>query len=339
LENWAKTLEDEVTSSLFFFYMLKRNRSWISVRDLGERAKFSFAYENANADAYHKYDTVDVSPIDGISAGFYNWRQIASSISISRIEERQNSGEYQWIGLLDEKTQQAKNALIELFDKASLQGNGINTATAITTAYTSPNNGSVFYDPMPLLIGNAPTSGTVGSIPCNSVNSKGFQYWANQKTGSTAANYAAFLTELEHLRNMCARGIGGFPNIHLTDQATYELYMAALRSQNRFTDYTRADIPFDNVAFHGQPVTWDEYMPNWAGGTTVQAASQGTWLMINSNFYAVKYDAETNFITTPFVRPENQDAKSALVLWYGTGGVSQRRKHGVLSGINTAFSS
>ncbi len=339
LENWAKGCEDQVTSSLFFYYMLKRSKSWISVGSLGERAKFSMRYENGNADSYDDYDILDTAPMDGITAAFFNWVQMAVSISISRIEERKNSGEHQIIDLLSEKTDQAMSGLIEKFIRALLQGNGINTASAITTPYTNPVNGSVFFSPLALLVGQTPTAGTVGGVACNVTNSKGQSYWANQKRAATDTNFASFLKDLSGLRNDCSKGIGGPPDMHLTDQATYELYEAALRSQNRYTETTRADIPFDNIAFHGKPVTWDEFMANWSGATTVQSAAQGTWVMLNSKNIQIKYDAQTNFITTPFIRPENQDAKTAQILWYGASGVDARRKHGVLSDIATTLTS
>ncbi len=52
LENWAKGIEDEVTTSMFFFYALKKSRSWISVPALGERCKYSLRYKNGAADSY-----------------------------------------------------------------------------------------------------------------------------------------------------------------------------------------------------------------------------------------------------------------------------------------------
>lgn len=338
LENWAKGLEDEITTSNFFYYMLKKSKSWVGVESLGERCKFSLRYKNGNADTYDGYDVVDTTPMDGITAAFYNWRQLAVSITISRKEERQNSGEYQMLDLLEEKSNQALAGITEKFNKAFLQGNGINSATAITTPYTSPTNGSVFFDPLPLLVGQTPTSGTIGAIAANS-SEDGVSWWANQKRAATDTNYASFLKDLSGLYNDCMKGAGGAPDMHLTDQATAECYEAALRSQNRYTEYTRADIPFDNVSFRGKPVVWDEFMPNWSGATTVQSTTQGTWVMLNSKFIQVKYDSKTNFITTPFQRPENQDAKTALILWYGTVGVNNRRKHGVLSDINTTLTS
>ena len=141
------------------------------------------------------------------------------------------------------------------------------------------------------------------------------------------------------MRNLCGKGVGGFHDLNLVDQNTYELYMAALRNQNRFTDYTRADIPFDNVAFHKQPVVWDEFVINSSGGTTVKSTTAGTWYMINSKFLQCKYHNKTNFTTTPFIRPENQDAEVATILWYGAMGMTNRRKMGVLDSIDTTLTS
>jgi len=336
LENWAKGLEDEITSSNAFFYMLKRSRSWIGLDALGERAKFSLRYKNTPADSFAGYDIIDTTPQDGITAAFFPWRQLATSLSINGLEEAQNSGEYRILDLLEEKANQSKDGIIEHFNKAILQGNGINTAAAITTAYTSPTNNSVFVDPLPLLVGTSPTAGTIGSIAAN-ISDGGVNWWANQRAADTGTNFASFLKDLDHMRNLCSKGVGGFHDLNITDQNTYELYMAALRSQNRFTDYTRADIPFDNVAFHRQPVVWDEFVPDTAGATTTQSATSGTWWMLNSKNIQCKYHNKTNFTTTPFIRPENQDAKTATILWYGALGVNARRKHGLLDAIDTTL--
>lgn len=338
LENWAKGISDTVTTSNFAYWQLKKSGSWQSVSALGERCKYSLRYRNGNSDSYSGYDPIDVTPIDGMTAAFYNWVQFATSISISRIEERKNAGEYQMLDLLEEKSQQAMDGIVEKFNKAFLQGNGINSATAITTAYTSPVNNSVFLTPLPLLVGQTPSSGTIGGIAAN-VSDNGVSWWQNQKIDSTDTNYASHLKDLTKLKNNCSKGSGGAPDIYLADQSEAEFYEAALRSQNRYTDYTRADVPFDNITLFKQPLVWDEFMPNWSGTTTVQSATAGTVVALNSKFIQMKYDAQTNFITTPFVRPVDQDAKSATILWYGCVGVNNRRKHGVLSGIDTTLTS
>ena len=136
LANWALGIEDQITSSMFFYYMLKRSRSWKGVDALGERCKISVRYKNNSADTYADYDIIDTTPMDGVTTAFYDWRQLATSISISRIEERKNSGKFQMMDLLETKSEQAMDGITERFSKAFLQGNGINSATAITTQYT-----------------------------------------------------------------------------------------------------------------------------------------------------------------------------------------------------------
>lgn len=336
LENWAKTIADNITASNFFWYMLKRSKSFTGVDSLGERMKLPLRYQNGNADVYANYDPIDVTPIEGVTSAFYSWKQMATSITIDGLTEAQNSGEFAMIDLLEEKTNQAMDGINEKFARAILQGNGINTATAITTAYTSPTNNRTFLDPLPLLVGQTPSSGTIGTISA-SVSDNGVSWWQNQKAASSATTFAGFLTEVRHQQNLTAKGINGPADMIIGDLSTVELYEAALRSQNRFSDVTRADLPFTTVVLNGKPVVWDEYMPNWAGGTTVQSTSQGTLLYLHSKHIMCKYHNGHNFKISEFIKPENQDARTALVLWYGGLGVNNRRKHGVLSGINTTI--
>ena len=56
--------------------------------------------------------------------------------------------------------------------------------------------------------------------------------------------------------------------------------------------------------------------------------------MINSEALSFVTDTETDFITTDFVRPENQDAKVAQVMWMGAVTSNNRRKLGRLSSIS-----
>ncbi|RPJ54962.1 MAG: hypothetical protein EHM23_27710 [Acidobacteria bacterium] len=84
---------------------------------------------------------------------------------------------------------------------------------------------------------------------------------------------------------------------------------------------------------------YDEFVPDVQGGSTTQSTSSGTWWMLNTKFFSLKYHKSTNFKTTPFQKPENQDAKTAHILWYGGIGISNRRKQGVMGGIDTTITS
>jgi hypothetical protein len=336
LFNLQGTLEDEIsTSNAFLFKVMKNKNAWKSESDLGDRWGVPLMYDLGNADSYSGYDILDTTPTDGITTAFYDWRQMSVPVSISGLDEKKNSGsETKILNLLEAKIKQATMGIQDLFGKSLLQGNGPNSATAINTAYTSPNNASVFIDPLPLLIKYDPTtSTTIGNI-----NQSTHTWWRNQKKDFTGVStYAGFLKGLRNLYNNCMKGPGGGPDLHVLEQQTYELYEAALAAAHQNPSYQSADIPFDNIAFKGKPATWDEFVPDVHTGST--AITVGTWFMINTKYWGGRYHSATNFASTPFQRPENQDAKVAQILWLGSFGVSNRRKQGVGGNITLSIAS
>jgi hypothetical protein len=333
LFNYRRTLEDAIsTANAFLFYLMKRSKGgYKTVTDLGDRMAMPLMYELGNADSYSGYDILDVTPADGITTAFYNWSQASVPIAISGLEEKKNRGEEKIISLLESKTKQAELGLQEFFNKRLLQGAGGST---ITTAYTSPLNGSTFVDPLALQVAYAPTA----SVSIGSINQSLNPWWQNQtKDFTNATTYVKFLAYLRNLRNNCSKGPGGPPDLHLTTQGTEELYEAALAAAHRNPSYQVADIPFDNVAFYGQPVTWDEFVPDFGNGTVTQ--TKGSWVMLNTKFWGLRVDKETNFAPTGFVKPENQDARTAHILWLGAVGLSNRRKQGVGGKIDETIAS
>lgn len=328
LFNWSKTLQDQISTVTAFLYVLMKNGNggYVEIDDIGERAAFPLMYALGQADSYSGYDVLDVTPTDGITSAFYNWRQAAVPISISGLEEKKNAGETRIINLLEAKSKQALLGLKDFFSKRLLYGAGGST---ITTAYASSVNGSSFIDPLPLQVAYDPTSAlTIGNIPQNT-----YTWWRNQTSNMNFTTYAGYLKQLDQLRNNCSKGPGGMPDLYLATQGAYELYCAALRAQHRNPSYQTADMPFDNVAFYGKPMTWDEFVPDAQNGTVTQ--TKGSVYMLNTQFWQIQVHGGTNFASTDFVKPENQDAKTAHILWLGAAGVSNRRKQGVGGGIDT----
>jgi len=330
LMNWSKTLYDTVSKSNFFLYRLMKQQDggWVTLEDIGERAAVPLMYELGGADSYSGYDVLDTTPTDGITSAFYDWRQASIPIAISGLEERKNAGEERIVALLEAKTKQAELGIQDFLNKSLLQGAG---GSSITTAYTSPTNGSQFMDPLPLQVKFDPTSSTT----IGGVNQAPNTWWRNQFLNDASSNYAGFLKALRKLRNDCTKGPGGNPNLHLTDQHSYEYFIAALAAYHHNTSYQKADIPFDNVVFFGDPVTWDEYTPDVSGGSVTQSTTSGTWWMLNTDFWKIKVDATRNFAATPFIKPENQDARVATVLFLGAACCMNRRKQGVMGSIDT----
>jgi hypothetical protein len=327
-------IQDQISTANAFFYTLIKKRNAYTGGASGDRMRVSLMYGLGTFDSYSSYDVLDTTPTDGMTAAFFNWGQASVPIAISGKEERENkASETQVFDLLKGKTMQAIGGAKEGFAKAFLQGNGPNVATAITTAFTSTANGSTFIDPLPLLVKADPTtSTTIGNI-----NQSTYSWWRNQKKQSSATTFAGFLKEVDHLYNDCSKGTGGSPDLMVCDQNVFEMYTAALRSQNQFVQYKQADIPFENIMMKGKPLTWDEFVPDAYNGTvaSIPVASSGTLYMLNTEFFFIKYFLD--FEPTPFVKPENQDAKVSTLLWHGGAGVSNRRKHGVHHKIDTTI--
>ena len=335
----SSTLNDNISLANYFFYRLKELGQIKETSDLGERYKVNLMYALAPTTAFAGYDLLPVDPVDGLTAAFFDWRNAVTPISISGDEKRKNRGSaVKIIDLLTAKTEQARTSITEFWGKAFLQGNGINSPTAIETAYVDAGNGASFIDPLPLLVKYDPTTSTV----VGNINQSTSLWWRNQRTADASSTFAGFRKNLRNLFNNCGTGGGGgkrFPDIHLVDQSTCEFYEEMLTFFYRNTSNARADIPFDNLNFKGFPVTWDENVPDVANTTTVQTATSGTWYMLNSQYMTIMADSQNNFRARPAVEPANQDASISQILWTGASAVSNRRKHGVMGSIDTTIAS
>ncbi len=98
----SKTLFDNIFKDSAFLAAL-RQMDAVTFQDGGERIRAPLMYgDNSTVDSHEGYDVIDTTPQDGITTAFYEWREIAGTISISRREERQNSGEAQILSLWTE---------------------------------------------------------------------------------------------------------------------------------------------------------------------------------------------------------------------------------------------
>lgn len=338
LDKVRDKVEDQITRNNKYLYGIKKNGNWKKVSSGGDRYRVSLMYELGAADSYSSFGQIDVTPSDGITSAFFDWRQSAAAVSISGLEEFKNRGSERVFDLLKERTMQSVMGLETLYNDGVLQGQGSIDGSSFTTARTSAVNGSSFVDPLPLLVSSDGT-GTVGGIAAGTET-----WWKNQFADDTSSSFAGFLKALRNMYNLCSKGGGGAkgsPDWHITDQYTFELYESALAALHQNQSYVNADIPFQNVAFKGKPVVWDEKVPDIKNGdTTVGSGSDcGTWYMLNTSFLGTTVDSQHNFSVGDFVNPENQDAKTALILTYLVNWVSNRRKQGVLFGVTTTTSS
>lgn len=358
-ENVREGLFDNIFTSAAFLSSLygawgKRKRKGRGIRMVngGERIRCQLLYgKNSTVKSYSGYDQLDVTPQDGITAAFFDWRQIAGSVAISRKEERQNAGETKIRDLLQAKIQQLE---MSLRDEVNLQLLGKTVAAAAWSAGDGMSSGTDI-DPLPLIIPKDPG----GSVAVGNINQNTYSWWRPKAVDGTATHagrghnadrgfgsittWALLQTAMRWLYNACGRGAGGMPDIVLTDQLTYESYESSMYDKHRYTNDTGGpvSIGYESVRFKGADVIWDEMMPDIETGVTYDSASwsKGTMFFINSDFMELVIDSATDFITTPFVRPENQDARVAQILAMMNLTCMNRRKQGIIYGITVPITS
>lgn len=321
LANASKTIADNISNSNPFFYEAKKAGMYESA-DGGAYIQEDLMYELASTDSYDSYDTLGVVGPEGITAAFYEWRQTATPITYSEKERKMNK--HRIASFIEARIKQGELGAIDFYCKALLQGNG---AGALATPRTSVSNGSYACDPLWKIIQTDPTSvDTVGNIAQGT-----YTWWRNRvKDFSGVTTYVGFLAAVDNLWNTCTIGPGGKSKLVLCDQTTFELWKAAYMAVYRRNADTDNDYPFTNILFNGAHVVWDENFPNlFASTLDTTTTTGGGMVLLNFNFLKVRYEAETDFVKTEFVRPANQDAKVAHILWMGNTTCSNRRKQGL----------
>lgn len=335
------TMFDNIFKESVFLAALRRYNG-VDMQAGGERIRAPLMYgKNNTVESKSGYGLIDTTPQDGETTAFYEWRELAGSISISRKEERQNSGEAAILNLLSSKIRQAEMSMREELNRQLVQGT-VSSSTFV--------DGNSQLDLLPLgyffrkdNTAN-PSTSNVGNISASN------SWWRHNTavidSGSTdtgnafalsVSTWKGYSIALKRMYNFCSRGSGGAPNLVLFNQQSYETYESALDDKVRYMDTTLADMGFDNVKLKGATCIWDEQVPDIDNGTT--SITAGSAFFLNTNFYKLIIDSETDIVTTPFVEPENQTVRTAKILFMGNAAVSNMRKHGVVYAISQSITS
>jgi hypothetical protein len=302
LANYRDQLTDNVfTARPLTYHLMDKGR--IRMLNGGTKIVEPLIYgENSTVKPYSGYDTIDLSPQAGISAAEFDWKQYAASIAISGIEEAKNNGEQEVINLLEAKIMQAEESMREGFNRMFF-GNGTDTLGAGGTNSGKSWNG----------LGNLVESGnTVGGIDSSDSDNTWWRSYEDNTAG------ALTLAQMTTAYNTVSVG-NDHPDMVLTTQTLFEKYEGLLIPQLRYTDTSTANAGFQNLLFKSAPVVYDVHCPS------------GNMFFINSKYITLVGHSEKWFQNTSFVRPENMDARYALIMCYGNLTVRNREKQGKLT--------
>ena len=307
LYNRSKKLADNVTNNNALLARLEKKgkrRPFSGGRQIVQELEYG---ENSTFNWYSGYDSVNISPSDVFSAAVYDIKQASVAVSISGLEELQNSGEEQMIDLLESRINNAEKTMRNQM-AAAVYGDG--TAS-----------GGKAIGGMQLLVSDA-TTGTVGGI-----NAATWAFWANAKFGSVADGGAAATTAsigsyMNRLWMQLVRGTDK-PDLIVADNNYYRLYMESLTPNQRFTSADMAQQGFESLRYQSADVIFD-------GGMGGNAPSNHMYFLNTDYIYMRPHSKREYVPLSPDRFSTNQDAMVKLIGWAGNMTTSGRKFQGAL---------
>jgi hypothetical protein len=251
---------------------------------------------NTNAMYYSGYQTLTVNPSDNISAASFDVKQAACAVTVSGLEQIQNSGPEQIIDLIDARMDVAESSLNNLI------------STGVYSDGTS--SGGLQVTGLQSIVADSPATGVVGGI-----NRANYNFWRNQTYDfSTSAGASASASNIQvgfnTLWASCSRG-RDTPDLVILDNTWWGFYLASLQTNQRFAgDSELANLGFTTIKFLNADVVLD-------GGIGGDAPSKHAYFL-NTKYIFFRPYRERNFVALGDERMStNQDAVVRLIGWAG----------------------
>lgn len=272
--------------------------------------ELSFA-ENSNAGWYSGYDLLPVGVSDVISAAQYDWKQAAVPVTISGLEQLQNSGKERMISLMAARMKVAESTMANL-----IAGGLYSDGTAA---------GGKQLDGLAAAVPVDPTLAPYGGI-----DGGAFPFWRNAVSDQTAAA-GLDPTQIQGFWNqLWAELVRGQdrPDLIMSDTLVWNAYIASLQAQQRFTNTQSADAGFMSVKFMDADVVLDGGIHNGDNGAGSPA---GTAYFLNTDYLHYRPHANRNMVPlSPNKRYSvNQDAEVQIIAWAGNLTTSGRQFQGI----------
>jgi hypothetical protein len=307
LDNRSRQLADNVTENNVLLSRLERKgkrKTFSGGRKIIQELEYG---ENSTFGWYSGYDTLNISPSDVFTAAEFDIKQCSVAVSISGLEELQNSGQEQMIDLLEGRINNAEKTMRNNMS-AAIYGDG--------TA-----NGGKAIGGLALLVADAGT-GTVGNI-----NSTTWTFWRNLAADATT-DYGAAVTSaniLSYMNRIWLQLVRGTdkPDLIVADNNYYRAYMEALQPNQRFTSAEMAQAGFESLKYMSADVVFDGGM-----GGSIPANHM---YFLNTDYIYMRPHSRRQYVPlSPERFSTNQDAMVKLIGWAGNMTTSGRKFQGVL---------
>lgn len=318
IENRSKEAADNVTRNNALLNRLDKrgnNRAYTPI-DGGTTIWQEIEYAlNGTTQWYSGYEVINIAPQQIFSTAIFPIRQAAVSVSVSGLEELQNSGEERMIDLVGGRVNNAEKSLEDLI------------AVGIYSDGTVPKQ----INGLQALISKTPTMGTVGGIDAST-----WTFWQNiafssNTDGGAPASAANIRSYMDMVYNQLIRG-NDMPDIMVADNNYWELYNQNLQAIQRIAEANTGEGGFMALKYRGKDVLLDGGFQGYSTDPIpVGGVPANTMYFINTRYLQYRPHRDRNF--TPIGKNRmsvNQDATVKLMGWAGNLTVSNRRLQGVL---------
>lgn len=249
----------------------------------------------------------------------FDFKQAAVAVSMSGLEELQNSGKEQVIDMLSSRIKNAEKTITN-----NIAADCFSDGTA---------DGGRQIGGLQLLVSATPTTGTVGGI-----NAATWSFWQNVAYGAvTNGGAAATSVNIQKYMNALAikltRGTDS-PDLIVADDNFYNLYLQSLQAIQRITDEKAAAAGYTSLKYFGAGSSADVVLERSAGPFANAGMPQNAMFFLNTDYLFFRPHANRNFVVDNQERTNpNQDAFVKLIFWAGNMTVSNRALQGLLNNV------
>lgn len=308
LRNRTGKLADNVTKNNALLMRLKEKGNVKPVsggRTIVQELEYA---ENGTFNRYSGYDTLNIAPSDVFTAAEFDIKQAAVTVSISGLEQIQNSGKEALIDLLDSRIKNAERTIMN------------NIAVDCYSDGTASSGKQI--GGLQLLVADSPSSGAPGGI-----DRATWTFWRNiafdaTTDGGAAATAANITSYMNRVWLQLVRG-ADHPDLIIADNNYFRFYLESLQGIQQIVSDKMGQAGFTAVKYMNADVVCD-------GG---QGGGAGTNKMyfLNTNYIHFRPIKDRNFSVIGGERmPVNQDALAKVIAWAGNMTLSNGSLQGIL---------
>lgn len=302
IDNYRDTLVDNVLNHNPLLQRLNKKGNTTPVSGGVQILENLMYQDNGTIAWYSGYETLNVAASDVLTSANFAYKQLNCNVTISGLEEIQNSGKQMMHNLIKARIMVAEKSMQNAVGAALFYSNTENAGKAI---------GGLQH-----LVADLPTSGTVGGISRSTDT-----WWANQYYDFSTNSVTASSTTIQHAMNLtylnCVRGTDA-PDLIVAGSTYFTYYEESLQPNQRFMSAREADGGFQSYKYKGADVIYDSN------------CSATRLYLLNTDYLNWRPASDRNFVTLDRKSAVNQDATVVPLYWAGNLTLSNASLQGVV---------